>query len=165
MFLSASPQSILFHSWPRETLFSAQSCYPHTSSPGSSKQPCRAGSWDPLSFQCSLFSPEARGVLNAPANLTGRETRHLREPQWRPLLSLSSSLASAVYPAHCHLFHACLTLRPPNSPLVTSGTAAASAHVGMDSILRDLSLFSLSTLVSSLERKLHWRLGQSLPVL
>lgn len=78
------------------------------------------------------------------------------------------ALANAVYPADCHLFHACLTLRPPENLLLTSGTAADSAHVGMSSILRHLCLFeSFSPSSPGIfpGEEAVWRLRQRLPVL
>lgn len=41
----------------------------------------------------SASSSQTKGVLSAPARLARRESGWLRGPQWRPLLSLSSSLS------------------------------------------------------------------------
>lgn len=68
----------------------------------------------------SACSSQTRGVLNAPARLAGRESGWLRRLQWRPLLSLSSSLSQCCS-ANYQLFWACLSLRSPKSPLVSSG--------------------------------------------
>lgn len=80
-----------------------------------------SGSWDPCPFQGSLFSSQDRGVsvLLPPwqEGWLGSSEDHSRD-----LCFLSHHpLASAVYPADCHLFRASFTFRPPTSPLIASG--------------------------------------------
>lgn len=143
MVLSASPQSVSCSLVgqvpvaPRD-LAQCPELSLHIRVLGSSRQPSPARSWDPGSFWCS--SPfRCRGVLSAPATVAGREVGHFGGPPCLLCFHSHHPLASAVCPADCPLFCACLTPSPPTSPLGACGTATASAH-GMGSIRRHLCL-------------------------
>lgn len=122
---------LVFPSWPRPGLHGP-------------KRPCsgaRAVTLAPLAWApqgnliqlgqgipapSSACSSQTRGVLNAPARLAGRESGWLRRLQWRPLLSLLSSLSQCCLPSSSGPISHSDLLKVPWSPLVTSGTA----HVG-----------------------------------